>query len=776
MILVKQTFAAMLSRFVSACLALPLCAAVNPELLSRPWSADWIAVPGESPFDYGVYHFRKSISLSAQPASFVVHVSGDNRYQLFVNGERVASGPARGDLYHWRYESIDLARWLKPGKNELAALVWNFAQYAGEAQITQQTGFVLQGDTAAERIADTNKSWRATRDPAYSPIPVSYADVGGYYAAGPCERVAGAQYPWGWTGADFDDSQWKPAAVLSHAAPRDSSDSPNHWMLVPDKLPAMEESAEPAPKIRKTEGAYPVIPRHQKVRVLFDQGYLTTAYPELVVSGGRGAAITIGYAESLVLPGADNGTLRKGNRNEIEGKRFVGYHDVFVSDGGSHRQFRTLWWRTWRYLQLTVETQDQPLTIDDLHGVFTAYPFERKAKFESGSEELDKMLEVGWRTARLCAHETYMDCPYYEQLQYVGDTRIQALVSLYTTGDARLARNAIEQIFDSRTSEGATFSRYPSRLQQYIPGFSLWWIGMLHDYSRYVDDQEFVHSMLPGVQTVLSFFGSHQKENGSLGRMPWWNYLDWTHWQGGVPPSGPDGSSAPADLQLLLAYQWATDLGLPYAEKATQLRATIQRLYWNEPRQLYADTPEGRSFSQQTNILAILAGLVQGDAARGVMNRVLSDHSLTQCSIYFRHYLNAALKQVNEGDRYLSMLGPWRKMLSLGLTTWAETEDPTRSDCHAWSASPNYELFHTVLGIDSAAPGFHRVLIRPSLGSLTTVGGSIPHPKGQISVHLNLLSDGKLEADIELPPDTPGELVWKGQSHPLQPGKSRLQL
>src|ERR1017187_3797712 len=83
--------------------------AVNPELLNGPWSAKWIAVRGESPFDYGVYHFRKEISLTAKPASFVVQVSGDNRYQLFVNGERVVSGPARGDLFHWRFETVDIA-------------------------------------------------------------------------------------------------------------------------------------------------------------------------------------------------------------------------------------------------------------------------------------------------------------------------------------------------------------------------------------------------------------------------------------------------------------------------------------------------------------------------------------------------------------------------------------------------------------------------------------------------------------------------------------------
>ncbi len=52
-------------------------------------------------------------------------------------------------------------------------------------------------------------------------------------------------------------------------------------------------------------------------------------------------------------------------------------------------------------------------------------------------EEVQRILNTGWRTARLCAHETYMDCPFYEQLQYGGDARIQMLVSLYTTGDAQ---------------------------------------------------------------------------------------------------------------------------------------------------------------------------------------------------------------------------------------------------------------------------------------------------------------------------------------------------
>ena len=445
--------------------------------------------------------------------------------------------------------------------------------------------------------------------------------------------------------------------------------------------------------------------------------------------------------------------------------------------------FRPLWWRTYRYVDLKVETKEEPLTIEDLHGIYTGYPFEMKAKFNGGSERLDRILEVGWRTARLCAHETYMDCPYYEQLQYVGDTRIQCLVSLYNSGDARLMKNAIAQINDSRTAEGATMSRAPTRQQQYIPPFSLWWIGMVHDYWWYQDDPEFVREMLPGVRAVLGFFAWHEKSNGSLRQMPWWNYVDWAWRQnGGVPPMADDGSSAVIDFQHLLALDWAADLeealgskrqAAEFREEAATLRSTVRQIYWDSSRQLFADTPAKKEFSQQANSLAVLAQAIKGDDARRLVNRVLSDSSLTQSTYYFRHYLHSAVNQVGEGDRYLDLLGEWDKMLALGLTTWAETPEPSRSDCHAWSSSPNFEVFRTVLGIDSAAPGFNRVSIHPQLGKLTQASGSIPHPKGEIAVSLKLVG-GKLNAEVRLPKDVEGEFIWHGKRRPLRSGLNSL--
>ena len=116
------------------------------------------------------------------------------------------------------------------------------------------------------------------------------------------------------------------------------------------------------------------------------------------------------------------------------------------------------------------------------------------------------------------------------------------------------------------------------------------------------------------------------------------------------------------------------------------------------------------------------------------MLRTLTAPGLAQGALYFKFYMHQALAKVGEGDRYLEQLDDWRGMLANGLTTFAEVVDrpgrPTRSDCHAWSASPNIELMRTVLGVDSAAPGFSRVVVRPHLGQLKFVEGAVPHPQG----------------------------------------------
>jgi hypothetical protein len=123
----------------------------------------------------------------------------------------------------------------------------------------------------------------------------------------------------------------------------------------------------------------------------------------------------------------------------------------------------------------------------------------------------------------------------------------------------------------------------------------------------------------------------------------------------------------------------------------------------------------------------------------------------------------------------LSQLGPWREMLKIGLTTWAETPEPSRSDCHAWSAHPNIDLLATVAGIEPAAPGFSEVIIRPHLGTLKRVSVRVPHPQGTINAMFNLSGD-RLIAALTLPPGVKGRIEWRGKQLPLRSGPQRMAL
>ena len=762
---------------------------LSPDLLRESWKAQWITHPDGPRRGFGVFHFRKTFSLEKIPARFVIHASGDNRYELYVNGARVLAGPQRGDLFHWRFETLDIAPHLKAGKNVLAAVVWNFAEQAPMAQMTNETGFLLQGDGATEQVANTGQTWRCLKNTALTMLPWDPKKVDGYFVVGPGEKWDGAKYPWGWEARDFDDSTWKSALALDPGAPRGGRDSHSRWMLVPRSIPLMEEKPERLEKVVRSSGVQvtadfvagraPVtIPANSHAVILLDRGQLTCAYPELIVSGGRGATITLAHAESLYKG------QEKGNRNETAGKEMRGYEDVYRPDGGRHRLFRPLWWRTFRYLQIDVKTGAEPLVLEDIRGLFTAYPFTQRARFESDDPTVNKIWEVGWRTLRLSAHETYTDSPYYEQLQYIGDTRMTALISLYTAGDDRLVRNAIDLFHDSRTPEGLTQSRYPSFLPQYIPPYSLLWVGMLHDYWWYRGDPEFVRGYLHGARGVLDWFEARLAPSGLLGPLEWWNFVDWVPaWNDGVPPLDGGGQSSILSLQFAAALREAADLeaafGIP--ERAEHYRAVRAKIIegvrmkcWDRTRGLVADTAARKNFSQHANILAVLEDVVPPPDQPLVMKSVLEDPSLSQATFYFRFYLHRAMKKAGLADDYVKQLDPWRTMLALGLTTWAENPEPTRSDCHAWSAHPNFDLLATVAGIEPATAGFAEVLIEPHLGPLQKLTASLPHPLGDIAVSYQRKGEG-LIADVTLPEKLSGSFLWEGKKVALHEGKQHLE-
>jgi hypothetical protein len=769
------------------------------------WPAKWIAHPEVQGVAPAVVAYRRKFALE-KAAKVRIHASADERYELFLDGARIGRGPERGDRENWFYETYDLD--LSAGEHVLVARTWWLGPKppAPYAQHSVRPGFLLAAEGRPDDFLNTGAAeWACKKLGGHEFIPPGRA-----WGTGAKLHIKGADFPWGYEEGNGDG--WRKAQVVGKAA--NASVANEHqpiWMLRPAMLPAMLEETLHVGEARhvqvvKSEDTrgLPVkheehldseaqgwnhllaakspltIPPKSTRRVIVDLGNYYCAYPEIVTSGGKGSKVRILWAEALYekLEGGS-----KGNRDEIEGKYFIGIGDTFEPDGGGKRLFDTLWWEAGRYLEVVVSTGDAPLTIESFAIRETHYPYDWESEFESADPRLEEVVPIARRVLEMCSHETYMDCPYYEQLQYVGDTRLEVLATYAMTRDDRLPRKAILMFDVSRRISGITQSRYPSRVMQIIPPFSLWWIGMVHDYALWRDDLGFVADRMPGVRAVLDAFRRWVNKDGLLDAPNGWNFMDWVPgWGGGIPPDGHTGISGVINWQYahvlglaaeLEEFVSEPELALRNRKLAEKIARATSEAFWDESRGIFADDLIKKHFSEHAQCLALLSGRIEESKRDRVAEGLLRDPELARTTIYFTHYLFETYRLLGRIDRLFERMGLWFDMKGLGFKTTLEHPEPSRSDCHAWGAHPMYHYFATILGIRPSAPGFSKVRIEPQLWPLTRAKGKLPHPKGFIEVDF-AIKDSMLTGTVSLPRGITGTLSYDGRTRTLSQGKQAV--
>lgn len=781
-----------------------------------PLSAKWIG-PEAIPARHGFWAFRRRIDSSSGPLR--IHVSADQRYVLFLNGRRVGRGPERGDLRHWMYETYDLD--LPAGTNTLVAIVWFLSLTGGTpppwAQITQRPGFLLQSDGT---VWDTGEAWEIK---TIDGLSVETDQLVHFPAkvVGPRVRFDGRSYPPGIETGDGDG--WAKATVLQSAmtAARVAESSP-YWLLRPAMLPAMldtpltnwivrhvdtppsrdtadfaVESGQSLPvRARFGGGAHTVpgdtetVPPHTRRRFIIDLQTYACAYTCLTVAGGRGAFIRLRWAESLYRSGAkpvknawDVGD--KGNRDEIQGRHFLGTGDTFRAGGGAVQRFEPLWWNAGRYIELLVENDGEPLTIESLELRATGYPYVFESTFAASDERLAAVQDLALHTLKMCSHETSTDCPYYEQLNYTGDTRLQSLVAMATSRDDRLVRKGLHLFDWSRSGDTWTASRWPTSETQTIPPFAMWWACMAYDYALWRGDLPLIKTLMPGVRSVLERWRQQIAADGLLRQPAGWNFVDWVRspgWPHGM--ANPDIGSPCGILQWQLVYTLmkAADLedwlGEPLLaqrnrQTAAMLAAAAERAFFDPERGLLATDPAKRRFSEHAQVLALLSGQLSANLRESVAAGITGDGEIDRTTIYFRHYAFEALADLGRTDLILQRMDTWFEHPKMGLFTLLEQPEPSRSDCHAWAAHPAYHFYASILGIRPASPGFATVRITPQLGPLGWAKGEMVHPKGTIRAEFRQ-ENGSIGGFVELPPGITGELVLPGGVRALGGGRVNL--
>jgi alpha-L-rhamnosidase len=764
------------------------------------WPCSWIACPGaDMPPFISAYRRRFMLDHDSQ---IRVHITADERYILYIDGEQIGRGSERGDEDHWFYESYDLS--LAAGPHVIVAKVWSLGKLAPYAQISVHPGFLLASEGEFADLLGTGlAAWEAKRLPGYI-----FTSPGVAWGTGGNLIVDGRAVAWGVERGESEG--WQPATTVNPGigAHEDYSMHATHW-LRPSTLPAMLDTVRQTgsarlisavstwdtqkiavhPEDHLTESGWQdlldghssiTIPPHTGRRVIIDLEEYYCSCPELVTTGGAGSSIRLRWAESLFI---DPEGQTKGNRDSIDGKYFVGVGDSFLPDGGTQRRFDTLWWQAGRYLELLVLTSETPLTIEHFALRETRYPLEMESRFSPDDSRLSDIIPIMLRGLQMCAHETYMDCPYYEQLMYAGDTRLEILTTYVITRDDRLPRKALRLFDASRQADGLTRSCYPSRVRQVIPPFSLWWITMVCDYAYWRGDLATIRDLMPGVRATMEGFRHFLGADGLIHAPDGWNYMDWVPaWTGGIPPHDSAGISVPVNWQLALVQRMLADLEDQLGEpelaarnrrQAVELANTLSVALWDDQRGLFADDPRKQHFSEHSQCLAILSGLLDPAVQARVAQGLLHYSDLERTTIYFTHYLFETYRVLGRMDVLFERLSLWFDLKAQGFKTPIEHPEPSRSDCHAWGAHPLYHYFASILGIRPTSLGFRTVEIAPQLGPMQQASGMLVHPNGEIHVDFRVEGDS-VHGSITLPQGLSGVFRANGSTYPLHEGINTL--
>lgn len=734
------------------------------------WSESWGAEEDQVPTQV---LFRREVEIDGAVETAQVKISADSRYKLYVNGVLAEAGPCKGDGQIWFYDQVSIKPYLKKGKNVLAAAVLRFPMHPSKGNQsmvgTYIPGLFLEGSILEEggKCLDisADRQWKCVIDRRTSFV----REAPGFAPLHFYEEVTENREMRAWKEPGFDDEGWEAACPYERGLIRDAVSPGN---LNPRPIPYMRRRRgrfQEVMAVRKSgaskdqwqrmisgAGQVEIGPGKEEI-VELHAGEEMTGYLHLVLEGGTGARIRILQSEAYVQKdrvGA-NGKPVKTDRTDAVNGILEGYEDVYrpAGDGteACPEEYEPFWFRTFRFVRLQITTGEEGLTIRDFYFEETGYPVEMETHVETSDESLKAVWDISARTLRRCMHETYMDCPFYEQLQYVMDSRAQILFTYSVSMDDRLARKCMDDFKRAQRYDGLLCSAYPNTRPNVIPGFAIFYVWMVYDHMMYFGDRELVRYHMPAVEQVLAFFERSRTEEGYVGKTGgfyrqarFWSFIDWApQWKVGVPNAAEKGAITMESLLYLMGLEKGAKLASflgreeqagEYRRAAEELRGSIRRFCVDEKGWIM-DGPGFREYSQHCQVFGVLSGVLDRETGRrNLLETLRRREQYAQCTVSMALYLFRALEMTGLYEETKECWNIWRKMVDNHMTTVAESDDEPRSECHAWGALALYELPAVTLGIRPAEPGFAAIQVRPVPGYLDWAKGEGMTPGGKIFV------------------------------------------
>lgn len=798
------------------------------------WRGWWIWGSGDIPPHHRneYIYARKTFTVPGPVRSARVRVTADTRYQLYVNGELVARGPARCIPEHQAFDELDLSPYVRRGRNVIAACAYHVGESTFQSLERGGWGFLLDGEVVCvggRRVAlHTDPTWKARRADAYNRKTSRYSVQLAFQ-----EDFDAAKDEPRWTDPRFDDRRWPQACVYGQAytmpylayEPRgipheretdcefaavgaimtgrcgpDYQRADNIGVLMADEKRRRATGRvfdDPDAAIR-ARGAMTVRPTPAGcfAAIVLDAGREVSGYLTLDVEAAGGEIIDFFYCEHVRPNGDAVLRARAGGMCPMA--------DRYRCRPG--RQQHTFFsWKGFRYVLAVFRDVRRPMKVRRLAYRFTSYPVEPRGAFACSDPLLDRVWQVGAYTQQLCMHDAYMDCPWREQAQWWGDARVQWRVNQAAFGDAALFRRGLRQAAQSQNPYGLTYGLFPCEAHGCIlPDYVLVWITSIWDYYWYAGDDAPIAEHFADVKRALAWFEGQVAEPGLL-RYPGpglWLFLDWS-------PLHKGECNATYNMQYLEALRIATAMArrlrdraavARYSSLATRLERAILRAFWDERRKVFYEGYLWRKhkpfpqIAQHGNSYAILTDLQRrwhgAIADKGIVS-ILDRHDelfakntfgnawqkgadRPIASSFFYAYVLEALFKAGRPDAAMRAIRTlWPRMLDDGATTWYES----------WNHGPDVYGGSSACHAWSASPTYHLSEqvggVRPTAPGFDRVAiaprsfdldwAGVTTPTRHGPIRVEWRRrDGAIDGTIRLPKGVTADVDWFGRSRTLR--------
>lgn len=391
------------------------------------------------------------------------------------------------------------------------------------------------------------------------------------------------------------------------------------------------------------------------VHVLIDFGRETIGYVEMDVDAPEGAIIDGNFFE-----GIDDGGIFW-TRNLRNSFRYICREGRQVFTSHERRGFR--------YGSFTFRNLARPLKIRHITHRMATYPVEARGRFHSSDETLNKIWEVGAYTVRLCMLDTYVDCPAYEQVYWVGDARNSALVNGIAFGAYDLTDRCVRLTGQSLSPElkmvipphiqamrtHIATSHVVSGWFDEIPMWTFLWIWMAWEQYMNSGDREALTVYYADVKECLSRCETFLTERDLFDIPDVWNLVDWA-----AQDLERDGEVVSNTALMAQASDYAARMAdalghgddcVHHQTVAQRLRDAVNRCGWSDEYQAYVDTVRDQTayeryqkqcgergitaisfeafqhkqrISEPTNTLVLLCNAVPDERRDAVMKLVLN--------------------------------------------------------------------------------------------------------------------------------------------------------